>query len=678
VPAVQGDGEAGAAGSAEATRVREVRARLRSEGLLDLRDAVIDAAAVEQILAAAPRDPRDPERRLIRRCDCAGATFGGYTRFDDVSFGEAIFTGAALDAIDFSGAIFEQEARFELATLGMVDFLETTFEHGANFGGASFTGYANFDAATFAGHTSFADATFAEWSRFQGTVFGAGVSFSRSRFEDGAAFEGTRFAERANFEQAAFGEHVSFGDVVFAGDAKFSEASFEDLAIFSGTTFRRTADFRDAAFAGEAVIRDVEFRGDALFRDGATPLFARAAAIIATTFGSQARFGRSTFAGTTVMRDVAFAGDADFAAVRFEKLEQFGPLWVAGTLRLDNAVLVEPVAIEASARAVSMVQTMCVSGADLLLRWADVSMERARFTGPSLVAELPHALAADGSRRLHGWERLRDDGVWCCDLHAPPEGFAPRVMSLRGAKVEQLTLSGVDLRACRFVGAHGLDRLRIERAPFAQPPSGPLQSRRWTRRQAIAEEHLWRTIHGFGAHWGDEEVIGPDWLLRGDRQLQSEQIAGVYRALRKAREDAKDEPGAADLYYGEMEMRRRSPKRPINLAGWAEEQPTPAAERWILTAYWLVAGYGLRASRALTTLALVVALAAISLDRGGFEPGSEHSPALLFAIESSVGLLRPPSAALTNAGEIVQIVLRLLGPLLLGLALLSFRGRVKR
>ena len=33
-------------------------------------------------------------------------------------------------------------------------------------------------------------------------------------------------------------------------------------------------------------------------------------------------------------------------------------------------------------------------------------------------------------------------------------------------------------------------------------------------------------------------------------------VAVLYRALRKSREDAKDEPGAADFYYGEMEMRR--------------------------------------------------------------------------------------------------------------------------
>ena len=43
--------------------------------------------------------------------------------------------------------------------------------------------------------------------------------------------------------------------------------------------------------------------------------------------------------------------------------------------------------------------------------------------------------------------------------------------------------------------------------------------------------------------------------------LEPGQIAGLYRELRKGREDAKDEPGAADFYYGEMEMRRRA--RPL-------------------------------------------------------------------------------------------------------------------
>jgi DNA invertase Pin-like site-specific DNA recombinase len=37
---------------------------------------------------------------------------------------------------------------------------------------------------------------------------------------------------------------------------------------------------------------------------------------------------------------------------------------------------------------------------------------------------------------------------------------------------------------------------------------------------------------------------------------QARAESDIYRALRKAQEDKKNEPGAADFYYGEMEMRR--------------------------------------------------------------------------------------------------------------------------
>jgi hypothetical protein len=153
----------------------------------------------------------------------------------------------------------------------------------------------------------------------------------------------------------------------------------------------------------------------------------------------------------------------------------------------------------------------------------------------------------------------------------------------------------------------------------------------------------------------------------------SDQVASLYRALRKGREDGKDEPGAADFYYGEMEMRRQPGDRDD---GGGER--TSFAARWVLLGYWLVSGYGLRASRALLALAAVVALLAVPLDLWGFRPDRAYGRALLFAAESSISLLRAPAATLTASGEVVELVLRIVGPLLFGLAALSLRGRVKR
>jgi hypothetical protein len=196
---------------------------------------------------------------------------------------------------------------------------------------------------------------------------------------------------------------------------------------------------------------------------------------------------------------------------------------------------------------------------------------------------------------------------------------------------------------------------------------------RWTARKTLAEEHQWRaqaTSASKAAAWYPAECRPPDWLTECPRlpkpeELEPEQIASLYRALRKGREDRKDEPGAADFYYGEMDMRRKA-------------KSTSNPERIILSLYWLLSGYGLRASRALTALLATVVLFAALLYLVGLEP--EHraiSTALLQSAEGAT-FRSGDREVLTEPGKALQLALRLLGPLFFGLALLSLRGRVKR
>jgi len=179
-------------------------------------------------------------------------------------------------------------------------------------------------------------------------------------------------------------------------------------------------------------------------------------------------------------------------------------------------------------------------------------------------------------------------------------------------------LSNVDLAACRFSGATNVDRLRYEGEPsFARIPS----RLGWGGRRAIAEEHEWRaanlrvrdpkkrspTSADFPKEW--RELDPPVPLLPGE-------IAGIYRDLRKGLEERKNEPGAADFYYGEMEMRRH-------------DKTSPLAERWLLTAYWAASGYALRASRAISWLLATVCVFAALLDAWGFTPDESFGRALL-------------------------------------------------
>jgi hypothetical protein len=194
--------------------------------------------------------------------------------------------------------------------------------------------------------------------------------------------------------------------------------------------------------------------------------------------------------------------------------------------------------------------------------------------------------------------------------------------------------------------------------------------RRWTAREALYEEHLWRASEAApGPHGG---WARPDPGTEDDGEATPERLEVLYRQLRASLEVARNEPGAADFYYGEMEMRRRAARN--------------RTERWLLGGYWLVSGYGLRASRALAALVALVLGAALVLQHAGFQvrahgPGPSYLYCVLYAAGSVVSLSLANGhlpAVMTAWGDVIHIVLRIAGPVLLGLAALAIRGRVKR
>jgi hypothetical protein len=229
------------------------------------------------------------------------------------------------------------------------------------------------------------------------------------------------------------------------------------------------------------------------------------------------------------------------------------------------------------------------------------------------------------------------------------------VLSLRRANVANLLLSDVDLRPCRFVKAHKLDELRLEGdSKFAEAPKGLT----WSRRQTLAEEHQWRAAQQkkrWQRDWYWKECRLPEWLREAYPEIKDplapRHIANIYRQLRKGREDNKDAPGAADFYYGEMEMRRH-------------DKQAPRAERMIIWLYWLVSGYGLRASRAFTALLTTVLVLATLFWHFGFGlSDTSFGGAVLFSVKSTTSLLRGTDQEnLTTWGEVLWMALRLLGP----------------
>lgn len=102
----------------------------------------------------------------------------------------------------------------------------------------------------------------------------------------------------------------------------------------------------------------------------------------------------------------------------------------------------------------------------------------------------------------------------------------------------------------------------------------------------------------------------------------------------------------------------------------------------MLWLYWLVSGYGLRGLRALVSLAAVIIGIAALLQSMGFNNSDpSFRDALIYATQNTISIAsgnRSLTDHLSWAGEVLRIALRLVGPLLLGLALLSVRNRVKR
>ncbi|WP_369384117.1 hypothetical protein [Streptomyces sp. cg36] len=522
-----------------------------------------------------------------------------------------------LGKAQFEAAIFERDAGFGSAT----------FERDAGFGSATFEGMAWFGSATFEGIAWFGSATFKSTAWFGSATFKSGTGFGLATFEGMAGFGSATFEDMAGFGSATFNSSAWFEAATFKSDAGFGSATFEGMAGFGSATFEDMAGFGSA------------------------------------TFNSSAWFEAATF----------------------EEADQLGPFVCAGRVVLSGARFGGPVTLLFAARRLECRRTRWSSTTEIRLRYATVDFAHA-------VVEYPLTIAAEADPFV-----LTRGPQLAEDLLSGAPGPGVRVASLRGVDAAHLVLADLDLSRCLFAGTVHLDQLRLEGACTfdTAPPAVHWRRRRpvrFTARRVLAEEHHWRAAQ-------PRAVPGWNAAVLGAGRAGPVQLAPVYRALRKAFEDGKHEPGAADFYYGEMEMRRHA-------------DDIPRSERGLLTAYWALSGYSLRASRALAWLGAAMFLTIVllmafglaqntpqqtatgTIPAGGgtvtFEIGKDapHNPtgnrftgkrfdqALNITLNSVV--FRSSGQDLTTSGTYIEMTSRLTEPVLLGLAVLAIRNRIKR
>ncbi|MFI7407993.1 pentapeptide repeat-containing protein [Streptomyces sp. NPDC049627] len=533
-------------------------------------------------------------------------------------------------------------------------------------------GRARFDAARFPADV-----------RCSGTRFEGPAYFEGACFEGAAHFTGAEFADYAGFDAAAFAGAAYFREARFHGEVRFVLARFAAEVFFEGVSCASAARFSQAWFDGVTAFTSASFSGTVYFTE----------AWFRSRAETSADFSEACFSRPAEFRGVRFRGRAAFAEAVFES-EWRGPVVCADELWMRGAVFRMPLRIGIAARRLDMNRVRCDSPAAFHLRYAAVSLRDAALAEPVTLSY--EAMPFMAGRHPLEQEMPREEG-----------SVAVRLLRLSGVNAAHLVLTDVDLSQCEFSGSYNLDRISLAgRCEYGAPPRGVRRGRAWlpvwwSRRRVVVEEQYWRALPGRDR----TEADTAGWLtgLGHPDPAQSptaDDVAIVYRQLRKALEDTKNQPGAADFYYGEMEMRRHN-------------KDTPPGERALLHAYWLLSGYGLRASRALWALLCAMGVTVLLLMLYGLPAApptsrmTEQVPAgggqvvltpALTGREVPRGADRLSVARLERAGRVVvnsvvfrssgqdltpegmwiEMVSRLCEPVLLGLAVLAARGRVQR
>ncbi|QPP07551.1 pentapeptide repeat-containing protein [Streptomyces bathyalis] len=665
-----------------------------------------------------------------------GATFGDNTDFAAATFEDlAGFSGATFgDNTNFRAAVFQGRADFPGVIFGETTvFIEVIFDSFVAFG-ATFGGWVSFEQAIFLVRADFSGVTFGDYAWFERASFGENspaatpgfneyINFSRSAFGNNAWFLGATFHERAQFARASFNDFTWFAQAIFHGEAVFERATLGDGSIFTGATFNQSAEFRGATFGKSTTFTEVTFEDGEFasatfggsvnlsrttFRESASfskVTFQGNADFAAATFGANTtftganfqenvQFEGTTFCSNTNFDEVSlhgafnvtkalFQGDVSFREAQLGRASNFGPLVCSSSANLSGMEFEGPVTIEVAARRVEFRGTRWAATGAIWVRYAEVDLTDAFFEYPLSVT----------SRRSAFKSKLGEE----IDESSLTGGWKASVKSIQGVDAAHLILNDLDLTSCLFSGAVHLDQLRLE-GEYTLRPTPPRWHRRgafpmrWSRRYTLAEEQHWRTAED----WAGWQAPAPS----GYEVLTPAALAPLYRQLRKSLEDGKDEPGAADFYYGEMEMRRNNVQR-------------PRSERLLLHLYWALSGYGLRATRALTWLTLAMGATLVALMGWGLpkhepkptitgevthsrarlisetpDPMNSNEPLLqrfttnrfeksLRVVINSV-VFRSSGQNLTTIGTYVEMTSRFAVPTLLGLSALAIRSRVKR
>jgi len=455
-------------------------------------------------------------------------------------------------------------------------------------------------------------------------------------------FSGANFAEEPSFAGATFVRGASFAGATFARGASFAGATFFVWAHFQGATFGGGAKFSNAKFISEAGFSGAQFTEEASFH-GAT--FEEKANFSDATFAKRASFTMATFAEAAHFSNAIFAQGAGFISATFAKKARFSGAQFSDETNFYAATFTE----KAHFSDATFVRGANLSGATF---HGGVDFDGVAFQG----GKVDFSNCALFGKTRFAPRRVRRDKL---------PVFGEAEVDFRAVRIEPpdaVAFVETNLGRCRFLDTD-LRSVRLTGVTWAQMPWG-----------------VWSQVGARDAVYDEKK---PEQYV----PMPMAKIEDLYRQLKKNYEDQRDFDRAGDFHYGEKEMRRRNPGTPHGL-------------QLLLTLYRWVSGYGELWLRPLTLFLVLLLAGAVGylscgvwvkdlVGDGGHLLGTRGPGAApvdgLAALGQSVlfslrvmTLLRPDDMVPVGWSRLIQTAQSLLGPLLMGLAGLAIRQRLRR
>jgi uncharacterized protein YjbI with pentapeptide repeats len=384
------------------------------------------------------------------------------------------------------------------------------------------------------------------FANFDGRIF-HDADFRHGRFESKVTFRNALFHGRTNFSGVKFEDLVDFTGAQFLGDVDFSGATFDEPLRLDNIRFPGKASFARAHFKHDAHFSDSEFGGDSDFSQAtfhAWGLFKK------SRFKAEATFEGACFRGSAQFEEVDFTADADFRKVRFIPFADFQRAQFHGLALFNNA------SIECKT----------------LLREARFS-KAADFTECRFTHPVDHFAAAAVFDRVVFLQFIDFREAHFADsfVVSPPkgsDGLAPEIrfesvtldsptkVRFQNISFEKITLLGTNLLGIWF-----------------ENPKWPRRGVFKLTRRAVVYDEI------------QKEKPDP------------QKLAQLYRDIRANLEQAGTRDDVGDLFYSEMEVRRKQPRSPKDRLYFLRRYFSP------YTLFWLTCGYGRRPWRAVVIAA---------------------------------------------------------------------------